>query len=62
MENQPWWLRFMAEADPWVVVLGALLLFLLAQALVNRLFFKLAQHMTVGIKAVWEFLSNRQDS
>ena len=42
MENNPWWLRFLAEANPWVVVLGGLAGFFLARSLVQRLFYFLA--------------------
>ena len=61
MDTNPWWLRVLAEANPWVVVLGGVVGFFLARSLVQRFFFFLAQHMAVGFKAIWEFLSGRED-
>jgi len=61
MESNPWWLRFLAEANPWVVVIGGLFAFFLARSLIHRLFYALAQQMLVGFNAIWEFVSGRGD-
>jgi len=61
MESDPWWLSFLAEADPWVVVIGGVLGFFLARTLIHRFFYALARHVAAGFKAIWDFLLGRED-
>ncbi len=55
----PGWMRFLDQANPWVVVIGGLLLFFLIRDLVHRAILFLAQHMVVGFKAIWDYLTGR---
>ncbi len=55
----PWMVDILWHADPWMIVIGSLILFFLARTLVHSLFMALARYFALGIKTVWEAMSGR---
>lgn len=56
----PWIVDFLWHANPWVIVIGGLLLFFLARTLVHSLFLALARHITLAAKMAWEAVTGRK--
>ncbi|MFG1691110.1 hypothetical protein ACGF5M_02950 [Gemmatimonadota bacterium] len=53
----PWIVDFLWHANPWVIVIGALVLFFLARTLVHSLITVLARHVALVAKMAWEALT-----
>lgn len=56
----PWIVEFLWHANPWVIVIGALVLFVLARTVVRSLFTALARHIALAIEMAWEALTGRR--
>ena len=50
--------EFLFQLSPWVLIPGALVLFLLARSLIHSLFLNLARHLVNGVKGIFEFIQN----
>jgi hypothetical protein len=59
-QQTPWLVDFLWHANPWVIVIGALLLFFLARAVLDSLFAALARYIALGVKTLREWLSGRR--
>jgi hypothetical protein len=56
----PWIVDFLWHANPWIIVIGALVLFFLARTVVHSLLLALARHVALAAKMAWEALTGRK--
>ncbi len=56
----PWIVDFLWRTDPWMIVIGSLILFFLARTMVHSFFMALARYVALGIRTAWEAMSGRR--
>lgn len=56
----PWFLDLIWNVNPWVLVIGAFLLFLLARILLDTCLRFLASYLVLAVRMAWESISGRK--